>query len=170
MIPGCYFQKEKPVEFKIIGYCDASEKAYSAVTYLRVTSKTGQVLSQIIAMQTRLSPLKVLTIPRLELMRSLLLPRLVHSVHSALTKTFPILKCPCLTDSAITLAWIENEKKQYQQSVQNHVTEVRELTKLDMWYYLPGKENIADLLSRWCLSEELSLKRRKWINHLSWLT
>ena len=37
VIPRYYLQKEKPVEFQIIGYCDASEKAYSAVTYLRVT-------------------------------------------------------------------------------------------------------------------------------------
>ena len=39
VIPRYYLQKEKPVEFQITGYCDASEKAYSAVTYLRVTYK-----------------------------------------------------------------------------------------------------------------------------------
>ena len=100
----------KPVEFQVIGYRDASEKAYSAVTYLRVTYKNGQVSSQIIAAKTRVSPVKVLTIPRLELMSSLVLARLVHSVYSALTKRFPISKALCLTDSAITLTWIQNEK------------------------------------------------------------
>ena len=49
VIPHCYLQKEKPVAFQIIGYCDASEKAYSAVTYLRVTYNNIQVSSQIIA-------------------------------------------------------------------------------------------------------------------------
>ena len=63
VIPRCYLQKEKPVEFQMIGYCDASEKTYSAVTYLRVTYKNGQVLTQIIAAKTtRVSPVKVLTI------------------------------------------------------------------------------------------------------------
>ena len=71
VIPRCYLQKEKPVEFQIIGYCDASEKAYSAVTYLRVTYKNGQLSTQSIAGKTRVSPVKVLTIPRLELMSSL---------------------------------------------------------------------------------------------------
>ena len=169
-IPHCYLQKEKPVEFQIIGYCDASEKAYSAVTYLRVTYKNGQVSSQIVAAKIRVSPVKVLTIPRLELMSSLLLARLVHSVYSALTRKFPISKVLCLTDSAIMLAWIQNEKKQYKQFVQNPVKEVRELTKTDMWYHLPGKENIADLPSRGCLPEELSSKRGNWINGPSWLS
>ena len=48
----CYLQKEKPVEFQIIGSCDTSEKVYSAVTYLRVTYKNGQVSSQFIVAKT----------------------------------------------------------------------------------------------------------------------
>ena len=55
------------------------------------------------------------------------------------------------------------KKKQYKQFVQNRVTEVRELTKTDMWYRLSGKENIADLPSRERLPEELSSKRSNWI-------
>ena len=74
------------------------------------------------------------------------------------------------TNSAITFARIQNEKKQYKQFVQNLVREVRELTKMDMWYHLPGKENIADLPSRGCLPEELSSKRSNWINGPSWLS
>ena len=154
VIARCYLHKEKPVEFQIIGYCDASEKAYSALTYLRVTYKNGQVSSRIIAAKAIVSPIKLLTIPQLELMSSLLLARLVHSIYSALTRRFPISKALCLTDSAITFAWIQNEKKQYKQFVQNRVREVRELTKMDMWYHLPGKENIADLPSRVIIKEK----------------
>ena len=128
------------------------------MTYLRVTYKNGQVSSQIIAAKTRVSTVKVLTILQLELMSRLLLARLIHSLYSPLTR-FPISKVLCLTDSVITLAWIQNEKKQYKQFEQNRVREVRELTKTDMWYHLPGRENIADLLSRECLPEELSSKR-----------
>ena len=39
VIPCCYLQKENPVKFQIIGYCDASEKAYLAVIYLKVIYK-----------------------------------------------------------------------------------------------------------------------------------
>ena len=170
VIPRCYLQKEKPVESQIIGHCDASEKAYSALTYLWVTYKNGQVSSRIIAAKAIVSPIKLLTIPQLELMSNLLLARLVHSMYSALTRRVPISKLLCLTNSAITFVRIQNEKKQYKQFVQNLVREVRELTKMDMWYHLPGKENIADLPSRGCLPEELSSKRSNWINGPSWLS
>ena len=103
-------------------------------------------------------------------MSNLLLARLVHSMYSALTRRVPISKLLCLTNSAITFARIQNEKKQYKQFVQNLVREIRELTKMDMWYHLPGKENIADLPSRGCLPEELSSKRSNWINGPSWLS
>ena len=102
------------------------------MTYLRVTYKDGQVSSQIIAAKTRVSPVKVLTITRLELMNSLLLARLVNNVYSTSTRKFAISKVLCLTESTKTLAWIQNEKKQYKQFVQNCVREVRELTKTNM--------------------------------------
>ena len=62
------------------------------------------------------------------------------------------------------------KRKQYKQFVQNRVTEVKELTMMDMWYHLPGKENNADMPTRGCLPEQLSSKRSNWINGPSWLT
>ena len=62
------------------------------------------------------------------------------------------------------------KKLVYKQFAQNRVREVRELTKTDMWYHLPGKEIIADLPSRECLPEELSSKRSNFINGPSWLS
>ena len=62
------------------------------------------------------------------------------------------------------------KKLVYKQFVQNRVREVRELTKTNMWYHLPGKEIIADLPSRECLPEELSSKRSNFINGPSWLS
>ena len=61
------------------------------------------------------------------------------------------------------------KKLVYKQFVQNRVREVRELTKTNMWYHLPGKEIIADLPSKECLPEELSSKRSNFINGPSWL-
>jgi len=47
-------------------FCDASENAYGTATYLRVESQ-GKISTSFVIGKTRLSPLKQLTIPRLEL-------------------------------------------------------------------------------------------------------
>ena len=53
-----------------------------------------------------------------------MLSRLVRSVSSASTRRFAMSKVPCLIESAKTLAWIQNEKKQYKQFIQNRVRNV----------------------------------------------
>ena len=47
------------------GFCDASEHAYAAVTYLRMTDSTGLVHVALVTCKTKLAPIKCLTIPRL---------------------------------------------------------------------------------------------------------
>ena len=58
-------------------FCDASELAYAAVVYLRLTTTIGTQVSLVIA-KTKVSPIKRLTIPRLELCRASLLAQLHH--------------------------------------------------------------------------------------------
>ena len=101
VIPRCYFQKEKPVEFQIIGYCDASEKKYSGVTYL---IKIHKYHHKLLLPKRELVLLKCSPYPHLELKSSLLLARLIDSVYSALSRRFAISKVLCLINSAITLA------------------------------------------------------------------
>jgi hypothetical protein len=47
-------------------FCDASERAYGAVLYLRSTHSTGASV-RIVCSKNRLAPLKKVTLPRLEL-------------------------------------------------------------------------------------------------------
>ena len=52
---------------QIHGFCDASENAYAAVTYLSIESATAIKVSYLMA-KTRVAPVKPVSIPRLELM------------------------------------------------------------------------------------------------------
>jgi len=45
---------------------------------------------------------------------------------------------------------VQREEKQYKQFVQNCLVEIRNNTSINIWYLVPGKENIADLPSRGC--------------------
>ena len=118
---------------------------YPTMTYLRGTYQNPQVLSQIVQIKTRVSPVKALLILQLELISSLLLARSIHNVHFDLLRRFKISHISYLSDSLITLKSIHNENRQYKQFVENPIREIRELTKKNMSFNVPGKENVSDL-------------------------
>ncbi|GFS58553.1 integrase catalytic domain-containing protein [Trichonephila clavipes] len=70
----------------LIGFCDASQRAYAAVFYLRTELVTGKVHVSMITSKTRVAPVKSITLPRLELLASLLLSELYVVVLESLRK------------------------------------------------------------------------------------
>ncbi|KRX60896.1 hypothetical protein T06_13750, partial [Trichinella sp. T6] len=59
-------------------FCDASERAYGAVAYLRVETASGATRVNLVAAKTRVSPVKRLSLPRLEFMGALTAARLIR--------------------------------------------------------------------------------------------
>ena len=66
-------------DFEIHGFCDASISAYGACIYLRSTSEIG-VRVHLMCSKSRVAPLKVLTVPKLELSGALLLSELLQNI------------------------------------------------------------------------------------------
>ena len=91
-------------------------------------------------------PLKVQTIPHLELQSAVLSARLEKSVKSALT--IPLLQSTYWTDSKITLAYIQNEKRRFSVFVSNRVQMIKRFTCSDDWSHISGALNPADVLTR----------------------
>ena len=76
------------------GFYDASNRAYTAVVYLRVeTEKT--ITIRFLASKTRVAPLRSQTIPRLELLSALLLAKLMTAVFQALKLEVPLGQSAC---------------------------------------------------------------------------
>ncbi|CAG7718239.1 unnamed protein product, partial [Allacma fusca] len=69
-----------PTSFQILGICDASQRAYAAVVYLRTLRITGDSVVRLFTAKTRVAPVNQESIPRLELCGATLLVSLVHSV------------------------------------------------------------------------------------------
>lgn len=65
------------------GFCDASEKAYVAVVYIRYKNDENEHKVSLIMAKSRVAPVKKLKIPKLELMGALLLAKLVKKVIRA---------------------------------------------------------------------------------------
>lgn len=64
-IPRCVVHSKPIVLFQLHGFADASTKAYTSCVYLRVVDNT--VSSRLITSKSKLAPLKVISLPRLEL-------------------------------------------------------------------------------------------------------
>ena len=153
-IPRCIFQKDLQIcTRELHGFSDASEKAYSAVVYLRIQHNDGNILVSLLSSKTREAPLKKLTIPRLELCGALLLAHLNH-IQSVIevdhTNTFN------WTDSTIVLSWIAGEPSRLKSYMGSRVIDIIELTGHDRWRHVRTHENPADCASRGLFPSELA--------------
>lgn len=64
------------------GFADASIHAYAAVVYIKIVPSSGHVTTLLIG-KSKVAPLKLLSIPRLELSVALLLARLLEFVRES---------------------------------------------------------------------------------------
>ncbi|XP_045104409.1 uncharacterized protein LOC123499943 [Portunus trituberculatus] len=73
-IPRCYQHdiKDTISDIQLHHFCDASQRAYGAVSYLRITGVMGVHYVAFVYGKAKLAPLKQLTIPRLELCAAVL--------------------------------------------------------------------------------------------------
>lgn len=84
-IPRCYQMLGKVVRSRqLYGFCDASQLAYAGVVYLRLLYTDDTVTTRLITSKTKVAPLKVMTIPRLELCGAQLLSKLLRSTRADL--------------------------------------------------------------------------------------
>ena len=104
-IPRCYYPPYKHITHcELHGFCDASQKAYSGVIYLRMTDSEGKHHSSIVVAKTKVAPIRKLTIPKLELCGAALVTRLIQ--HASTVLEIPTDDVYLWTDSTIVLSWL----------------------------------------------------------------
>ncbi|GFY43314.1 integrase catalytic domain-containing protein [Trichonephila inaurata madagascariensis] len=136
-----------------LGYSDASEAAYGDVVYMHCV-KDGTTTTKLIGSKSRVAPIKVISIPRLELSACLLLAQLVGKVRLSLQ--VHLAKIILHTDSTIAIAWINTPANQLKTFFGNRVSKIQTLTENFEWKHIPSAQNPADIISRGVNPEELS--------------
>ncbi|XP_021960214.1 uncharacterized protein LOC110856080 [Folsomia candida] len=144
-------------------FCDASQTAYAAVIFLRVSSE-DDVKIHLLQAKSRVAPLKKTTIPRLELLGCTIAARLKNSVATSLNmRNVPTT---FWSDSTTALSWIQRNNE-WGTFVGNRVREILKMSDAKQWKHVPGKLNPADLPSRGCNARELVESR--WWKGPDWL-
>ena len=159
-IPRCLKNGNPVTSITLHSFSDASEKAYAAVIYSRHEYEDKSVTTQLIASKTRLSPLKALSIPRLELMGALIGIRLTKQISAALE--IPVTDTTFWVDSMNVLHWIHGRSRDYKPFVAHRVGEIHDNSCPDQWRYVPTEWNPADFGSRGMTVSEMKNSQQWW--------
>lgn len=141
--------KIKPEDFGTVvavelhHFSDASIKGYDQCSYLRFK---GQIHCSFVIAKARVTPLKPITIPRLEFTAVVVSVRISEQLQRELP--FEGIKETFWTDSQVVLGYISNEAKKFHIFVANRVQQIQDNTSVDQWQYANTKSNPADDASR----------------------
>lgn len=127
-------------------FCDASERAYGSVAYLRCQDASGQVSVSFLMARSKVAPKRQLSMPRLELSAALSGAQLAHLLQGELT--LPIESTFLWSDSTTVLLWMNSDSCSYKVFVGTRIAEIQELTPQCTWGYVDSATNPADDLTR----------------------
>ena len=97
-------------------------KAYGAAVYIPTVSTEGDITIKLVISKTSVAPLKRVTLPRLELLASVINARLVTFVAESMKKK--INHFVLWSDSSIALYWIKGTNTKWKPFVANRVEEI----------------------------------------------
>ncbi|XP_061705654.1 uncharacterized protein LOC133516653 [Cydia pomonella] len=153
-IPRWMFTKADDVVTELHGFSDASNVAYSAVVYLRVINANSDVHVVLVSAKTRVSPVRQVSIPRLELCGAALLTKLLVEVAGVLN--IPRTDIRAWTDSSVVLAWLNKHPSNWKTFVANRISEIHSKLESSQWFHVSTKDNPADCASRGVQPSELA--------------
>ena len=149
---------EKVRDTQLYIFVDASETGYSAAAYIRreYEDPTGKVDVSVSFLMGKslVSPVRSVTIPRLELAAAVLGTRIRDILQRELTMTFDSVNM--WTDSMVVLQYIRNTETRFKTYVANRLEFIHSHLKVPEWAHVPSKQNPADVASRSCSPDELS--------------
>lgn len=147
-------------------FCDASLSGYGTCVYFKSIDSCNQVIIRLACSKSRVSPLKVISIPRLELCGALLGAQLAQDVLKSIK--IEVHNVYFWSDSTIALGWIASEPSKLKTFVSNRVAKIQELSNSSQWRHVDTNSNPADYISRGVSPDEIK-NLSLWFNGPDWL-
>ena len=138
--------------------CDASEQGFGAVSYLRSVNENGDTHCSFVLGKSRATPLKRMTVPRLELTAATVTVKLDKMVIKEVDSK--VDKSTFWTDSTSVLRYIHNKNKRFHTFVANRISIIHDGSEPCQWRYINTKLNPADDASRGLSVEKLLNNKR----------
>nr|CAI5842476.1 unnamed protein product [Callosobruchus analis] len=138
----------RPARIELHGFADASAEAYGAAVYIRSVDSNGEIVVNLLCAKSKVTPIKTISIPRLELCAALVLTRLIEKVKHSITLKFEEIYC--WTDSTVVLGWLKTMPNVLKTFIANRVSEIHTINDIIpmQWRHVPTAENPADIVSR----------------------
>lgn len=159
--PRCYtlaHMDQSNVVREVHIFCDASERAYGSVAYLRSEDHHGNVQLSFLMRRSRVAPRKKLSISRLELCATLTGAQLAKLLQTELT--LKVKTCTLWSDSTTVLSWLHSTSCHFKVFVGTRIAEIQDLTEPNTWRYVDSTRNPADNITRGKGLTELSRPNR----------
>ena len=163
-IPRYVLSSSTDLRSELHVFCDASATAYAVAVYCRQVQEDC-VQSNLIFSKSRVAPLKKLTIPRLELMATLLGSRVLVFLRKEIPYSFATTYL--WSDSTTVLHWLKSTNK-LPVFVSNRVDSIKQVPSVEH-RYVPTEDNPADIPSRGSGTSKLE-QNALWWHGPSWLT
>ncbi|GFU92574.1 integrase catalytic domain-containing protein [Trichonephila clavipes] len=135
-----YILADSYVKFMLLGYADAPESAYGAVVYMHSVKEDGTTTTKLISSKSRVAPIKVISIPRLELSASI---AWINTPANQL-KTFVdnrVSKIQTLTEN---FEWKHIPSAQNPADIISRGVHPEELSSLTLWWNGPQHLDIPE--------------------------
>ena len=112
-------------------FSDASEKGYGVTCYLRQKDINGNVCCSLVMAKSRVTPLKKITIPRLELTAATTAVHFAHLIQKYLDLDLGVIYF--WTDSMSVLRYINNSTTRFHTFVANRIAVIRDGSEPTQW-------------------------------------
>ena len=150
----------KIVDYSLHHFSDASEVGYGQASYLRMVNSNGDIHCTLLIGKSCVTPLKFVSIPRLELTAAVLSVKISKLLNQELQiNEASDIKETFWTDSKVFLNYIGNESKRFKVFVANRIQMIRDNTRKDMWRYVKSSDNPADSASRGLPNKPVKIKQ-----------
>ncbi|XP_059220686.1 uncharacterized protein LOC131995745 [Stomoxys calcitrans] len=155
-----WIQWNQNSESELHCFCDASSVAYAAVVYVRIVT-ANDTFVHLLQAKSKVSPIKTVSIPRLELCAAALGVKLARKVQESLAD-LGVRNVFYWSDSSTVLSWIHKSPSNWTVYVANRVADIQRCSNPIQWRYVPSALNPADCASRGIQAEELIGNRTWW--------